>query len=162
MASRIQEGGGGMGSSGGFRATVIRRAGEKGGTKIGQKVGQKTAESIKAARVSTKGNNFNKKVEGPATIKSKSGSTVTATSADRVKGTTARPTRNQVAGRQKAANTKRNRAIVKSADAARKVSTPIVGKARIKGQAEGAGTVALTGLAAYVYDKKKDNENKKK
>jgi len=145
-----------------LRAAAIRRAGAKGGTKIGQKVGQKTAESIKAPRVSTKGKAFNKKVEGRATLKSKSGISVTTSNADKVKGTTATPTRNQVAGRQKAANTKRNRAIVDSADTARKVSTPIVGKARIKGQTEGAGGAALTGLTAYVYNKKKDNKKKKK
>ena len=142
-----------------LRAAAIRQAGKKGGDKIGQKVGQNVAESMKASRVSTKGKAFNKKVEGPATVKSKSGSKTTATSADRIKGTTAKPTRSQVAGRQKAADTKRNKAIIKSADTARRVSTPIVGKARIKGQAEGG---ALVGLTAYVYDKKKDSQKKKK
>jgi hypothetical protein len=142
-----------------LRAAAIRQAGKKGGDKIGQKVGQTVAESMKAPRVSTKGKAFNKKVQGPSTTTSKSGGKSTAPDAKRVKGTTANPTRNQVAGRQKAADTKRNKAIIKSADTARRVSTPIVGKARIKGQAEGG---ALVGLTAYVYDKKKDSQKKKK
>ena len=142
-----------------LRAAAIRQAGKKGGDKIGQKVGQGVAESIKAPRVSTKGKAFNKKVQGPSTTTSKSGGKSTAPDAKRVKGTTANPTRNQVAGRQKAADTKRNKAIIKSADTARRISTPIVGKARIKGQAEGG---ALVGLTAYAYDKKKDSQKKKK
>jgi hypothetical protein len=145
-----------------LRAAAIRQAGKKGAQKIGQKVGQRTAESMKAPRVSTKGKAFNKKVEGQASIKSKSGSTVTATSADRVKGTTARPTRNQVAGRQKAANTKRNKAITKAANTARRESTSVVGKTRIKGQAEGAAAVGLPTITAYAYGKKKDSQKKKK
>ena len=145
-----------------LRAAAIRQAGKKGGEKIGQKVGQRVAESLKAPKVSTKGKAFNKKVEGSATIKSKSGSKVTATSADRVKGTTAKPTREQVAGRQKAANTKRNKAITKAEKTARRESTPIVGKARIKGQAEGAAVVGLPTITVYAYGKKKDSQKKKK
>ena len=141
---------------------AVSAAGKKGAEKIGQKVGQRVAESLKAPRVSTKGKAFNKKVEGPATVKSKSGSKVTATSADRVKGTTATPTRSQVAGRQKAANTKRNKAITKAANTARRESTSVVGKARIKGQAEGATVVGLPALTAYGYKKKKDSQKKKK
>ena len=142
-----------------LRAAAIRQAGKKGGEKIGQKVGQKVAESIKAPKVSSKGNPFNKKVQGSSTTTSKSGAKSTASNAKRVKGTTANPTRNQVAGRQKAADTKRNKKIVTAADTARKAATPVVGKARIKGQAEGG---ALVGLTAYVYDKKKDSQKKKK
>ena len=145
-----------------LRAAAVRQAGKKGAEKIGQKVGQRVAESMKAPKVSTKGKAFNKKVEGPATVKSKSGSKVTATSADRIKGTTAKPTRSQVAGRQKAADTKRNKAITKAADTARKESTSVVGKARIKGQAEGATAVGLPTLTAYAYSKKKDSQKKKK
>jgi hypothetical protein len=146
-----------------LRAAAIRQAGKKGGEKIGQKVGQRVAESMKAPKVSSKGKPFNKKVEGPSKTTSKSGGVSTTPNAKRVSGTTAKPTRNQVAGRQKAANTKRNKAITKSADTARRESTPIVGKARIKGQAEGAtGGAALTGLTAYAYGKKKDSQKKKK
>ena len=145
-----------------LRTAAIRQAGKKGGEKIGQKVGQKVAESMKAPKVSTKGKAFNKKVEGPATVISKSGSKVTATSADRVKGTTATRTPNQVAGRQKAADTKRNKAITKAEKTARRESTPIVGKARIKGQAEGAAVVGLPIITGYGYKKKKDSQKKKK
>ena len=145
-----------------LRAAIIRQAGKKASEKIGQKVGQRVAESIKAPKVSTKGKAFNKKVEGPATIKSKSGSKVTATSADRVKGTTAKPTRNQVAGRQKAANTNRNKAITKAANTARRESISVAGKTRIKGQKEGATVVALPTVTAYLYGKKKENQKKKK
>ena len=145
-----------------LRAAVIRQAGKKAGEKIGQRVGQRVAESIKAPRVSTKGKSFNKKVEGSVTVKSKSGSKVTATSADRVKGTTATPTRNQVAGRQKAGNTRRNKAITKAANTARRESTSVAGKTRIKGQAEGAAVVGLPTITAYAYGKKKDSKKKKK
>jgi hypothetical protein len=142
-----------------LRAAAIRQAGKKGGEKIGQKVGQKVAESMKAPKVSRQGKAFNKKVQGPSTTTSKSGGKSTAPDAKRVKGTTADPTRNQVAGRQKAADTKRNKAIDSAKATAKKVATPVVGKARIKGQAEGG---ALVGLTAYVYDKKKDSQKKKK
>ena len=142
-----------------LRAAAIRQAGKKGGDKIGQKVGQRVAESMKAPKVSRQGKAFNKKVQGPSTTTSKSGSKSTTPDAKRVKGTTADPTRNQVAGRQKAADTKRNKAIDSAKATAKKVATPIVGKARIKGQAEGG---ALVGLTAYVYDKKKDSQKKKK
>jgi hypothetical protein len=142
-----------------LRAAAIRQAGKKGGEKIGQKVGQKVAESMKAPKVSRQGKAFNKKVQGPSTTTSKSGGKSTTPDAKRVKGTTADPTRNQVAGRQKAADTKRNKAIDSAKATAKKVATPVVGKARIKGQAEGG---ALVGLTAYVYDKKKDSQKKKK
>lgn len=139
-----------------LRAAAIRQAGKKGGEKIGQKVGQRTAESLKAPKVSRKGKPFNKKVQGSSTTTSKSGGKSTTPDAKRVKGTTADPTRNQIAGRQKAANTKRNKAIDNAKATAKKESTPVVGKARIKGQAEGAtGGAALTGLTAYAYNKKK-------
>jgi hypothetical protein len=142
-----------------LRAAAIRQAGKKGGEKIGQKVGQKVAESMKAPKVSRQGKAFNKKVQGPSTTTSKSGGKSTAPDAKRVKGTTADPTRSQIAGRQKAADTKRNKAIDSAKATAKKVATPVVGKARIKGQAEGG---ALVGLTAYVYDKKKDSQKKKK
>lgn len=142
-----------------LRAAAIRQAGKKGGNEVGQKIGQRVAEGIKAPKVSTKGKSFNKKVQGPSTTTSKSGGKSVAPDAKRVKGTTADPTRKQVAGRQKAADTKRNKAITKAADTARRESTPIVGKARIKGQAEGATAV---GLAALAYEKKKDSQKKKK
>jgi hypothetical protein len=145
-----------------LRAAAIRQAGKKGGEKIGQKVGQRVAESMKAPKVSSKGKPFNKKVEGSSKTTSKSGGVSVAPNAKRVSGTTAKPTRNQVAGRQKAADTKRNKAITKSADTARRESTPIVGKARIKGQAEGAATVGLPTITAYAYSKKKDSQKKKK
>ena len=142
-----------------LRAAAIRQAGKKGGEKIGQKVGQKVAESMKASKVSRQGKAFNKKVQGPSTTTSKSGSKSTTPDTKRVKGTTADPTRKQIAGRQKAADTKRNKAIDSAKATAKKVATPVVGKARIKGQAEGG---ALVGLTAYVYDKKKDSQKKKK
>ena len=142
-----------------LRAAAIRQAGKKGGEKIGQKVGQKVAESMKAPKVSSKGKSFNKKVQGSSTTTSKSGGKSVAPDAKRVKGTTADPTPKQVAGRQKAANTKRNKAIDNAKATATKAATPVVGKARIKGQAEGG---ALVGLTAYVYDKKKDSQKKKK
>ncbi len=145
-----------------LRAAAIRQAGKKGGEKIGQKVGQKVAESIKAPKVSSKGKPFNKKVQGSSTTTSKSGGKSVTPDAKRVKGTTADPTRNQVAGRQKAADTKRNKKIVTAADTARKAATPVVGKARIKGQAEGATVVGLPTLTAYAYSKKKDSQKKKK
>ena len=142
-----------------LRAAAIRQAGKKGGDKVGQKVGQKVAESIKAPKVNREGKSFNKKVEGPSTTTSRSGGKSVAPDATRVTGKTPKPTRKQVAGRQKAADTKRNKAIDKAKDTATKVATPIVGKARIKGQAEGATVV---GLAALAYDKKKDSQKKKK
>ena len=145
-----------------IRAVAIRQAGKKGATKIGQKVGQRTAESLKAPKVSTKGKPFNKKVEGSTTTTSKSGAKSTAPNSKKISGTTPKPTRNQVAGRQKAADTKRNKAIIKSADTARRESISVVGKTRIKGQAEGAAAVALPSLTAYAYGKKKDSQKKKK
>ena len=145
-----------------LRAAAIRQAGKKGGEKIGQKVGQKVAESMKAPKVSNKGKAFNKKVQGSSTTTSKSGGKSVTPDAKRVKGTTADPTRKQVAGRQKAADTKRNKAIDSAKATAKKVATPVVGKARIKGQAEGAAVVGLPTIAAYAYDKKKDFQKKKK
>jgi hypothetical protein len=145
-----------------LRAAAIRQAGKKGGEKIGQKVGQRVAESMKAPKVSTKGKAFNKKVEGPSKTTSRSGSVSTTPNAKRVSGTTATPTRGQVAGRQKAADTKRNKAITKAANTARRESTSVVGKTRIKGQAEGAAAVGLPTITAYAYGKKKDSQKKKK
>jgi hypothetical protein len=136
---------------------ISKKTVEKASTEVGYRAGRKTAETTPVANVSRQGKKFNKKVEGKAQIKGKSGSTSTAPDAKRVSGTTRKPTAKEYAGRVEAQTKKRNTKIVSTADTARSSAKPVIKKAlgdnAVKYTAR--GVVAQKGISEYNKNKKK-------
>jgi hypothetical protein len=136
---------------------ISKKTVEKASTEVGYRAGRKTAETTPVANVSRQGKKFNKKVEGKAQIKGKSGSTSTASDAKRVSGTTRKPTAKEYAGRVEAQAKKRNTKIVTTADTARSAAKPVIKKAlgdnAVKYTAR--GVVAQKGISEYNKNKKK-------
>lgn len=136
---------------------ISKKAVKKASTEVGDRAGREAAKNTPIARVSSEGKKFNKKVEGKAQIKGKSGSTSTATDAKRVSGTTPKPTAKEYAGRVAAQEKKRNTKIVTTADTARKAAQPVIKKAlgdtAVKYAAR--GVVGQKGISEYNKNKKK-------
>jgi hypothetical protein len=136
---------------------ISKKAVKKASTEVGDRAGREAAKNTPIARVSSEGKKFNKKVEGKAQIKGKSGSTSTAPDAKSVSGTTRKPTANEYAGRVAAQVKKRTKKIVTTADTARKASEPVIKKAlgdtAVKYTAR--GVVGQKGISEYNKNKKK-------
>ena len=136
---------------------ISKKTVEKASTEVGYRAGRKTAETTPVSNVSRQGKKFNKKVEGKAQIKGKSGSTSTASDAKRVSGTTRKPTAKEYAGRVEAQAKKRNTKIVTTADTARSAAKPVIKKAlgdtAVKYAAR--GVVGQKGISEYNKNKKK-------
>jgi preprotein translocase subunit Sss1 len=136
---------------------VSKKTVEKSSTEIGQRAGRKVVETTKPANISREGKKFNKKVEGKAQIKSKSGSTSTASDSKRISGTTRKPTAKEYIGRVEAAAKKRTNKIVGTAIIAKGASKPVVkkvaGDTAVKFAAR--GMVAQKGISEYNKNKKK-------
>lgn len=136
---------------------ISKKTVEKASTEVGYRAGRKTASTTPVANVSREGKKFNKKVEGKAQIKAKSGSTSTASDAKRVSGTTRKPTAKEYAGRVEAQAKKRNTKIVTTADTARSAAKPVIKKAlgdtAVKYAAR--GVVGQKGISEYNKNKKK-------
>jgi hypothetical protein len=136
---------------------ISKKTVKKASTEIGDRAGREAAKNTPIARVSSEGKKFNKKVEGKAQIKGKSGSTSTAPDAKRVSGTTSKPTAKEYAGRVAAQAKKRNTKIVTTADTARKAAQPVIKKAlgdtAVKYAAR--GVVGQKGISEYNKNKKK-------
>ena len=136
---------------------VSKKTVEKASTEVGYRAGRKTAETTPVANVSREGKKFNKKVEGKAQIKGKSGSTSTAPDAKRVSGTTRKPTAKEYAGRVEAQAKKRNTKIVTTADTARSAARPVIKKSlgETASKSVARGVVAQKGISEYNKNKKK-------
>jgi len=136
---------------------ISKKTVEKASTEVGYRAGRKTAETTPVGNVSRQGKKFNKKVEGKAQIKGKSGSTSTASDAKRISGTTPKPTAKEYAGRVEAQAKKRNTKIVTTADTARSAAKPVLKKVlgdnAVKYTAR--GVVAQKGISEYNKNKKK-------
>ena len=136
---------------------VSKKTVEKASTEVGYRAGRKTAETTPVANISREGKKFNKKVEGKAQIKGKSGSTSTAPDAKRVSGTTRKPTAKEYAGRVEAQAKKRNTKIVTTADTARSAARPVIKKSlgETASKSVARGVVAQKGISEYNKNKKK-------
>lgn len=136
---------------------VSKKTVEKASTEVGYRAGRKAAETTKVANVSRKGKKFNKRVEGKAQIKGKSGSTSTAPDAKSISGTTPKPTAKQYAGRVEAEAKKRTSKIVGTALTAREAARPVVKKALSETAAKNLarGVVGQKGISEYNKNKKK-------
>jgi hypothetical protein len=136
---------------------ISKKTVEKASTEVGYRAGRKTAENTPIGNVSREGKKFNKKVEGKAQIKGKSGSTSTASDAKKVSGTTRKPTAKEYVGRLEAQAKKRNTKIVTTADTAKSSSKPVIKKelAKTASKSVARGVVAQKGISEYNKNKKK-------
>ena len=136
---------------------ISKKTVEKASTEVGYRAGRKTAETTPVANISREGKKFNKKVEGQAKVKGKSGSTSTTSDAKRVSGTTRKPTEKEYVGRLAAADKKRTDKIVTSASTSKSASKRVIKKelANTASKSVARGIVAQKGISEYNKNKKK-------